>query len=205
VRHDQSQAFLSSLKGQFGEHLGYEFGTLLFEYWEAQRLYRLYLDLFGSHEYRTLMSSAWDGLAGDLQTLLHDSFVLTLCRLTDQRKSGKYESLTLETLQPHLPPELAVRFKVALDEARVATEFARIWRDKEIAHNDREHFYKPSGLAVTAGEDVKRALDSIAECLRFFDGNLIEPSAPGYGSDLSRYMRILKQGIAAEDQNLRFE
>ncbi len=105
-----------------------------------------------------------------LESVLREDILLHICRLTDHPKKGESKRLSLLLL-----PKLAKDRKVAdelqklLDECLRNCEFARDWRDRQIAHSNYSLAINPDGkarcLAAVSRQKIGDALASIAKVI----------------------------------------
>jgi hypothetical protein len=99
-----------------------------------------------------------------IQDVLWEDVVLHIARLTDRPTSAGKDNLTLLRLEGAVSDRvLSAEIAVLVDQARSATEFARAWRNRRLAHRDLS-------LAIGTGAtplpgisraDVESALASI--------------------------------------------
>lgn len=152
-----------------GEPLGKLFNALWQEVAYLHRKWAEYVELFGTkpsriellnksapYFFRIVQDSLWE------QTLLH------IARLTDPPKSGGKENLSIQKLPSLLDtPETKQEVSVLVESAIRASEFARDWRNRRIAHRDLKLATKESvePLELASRAKVKEAIDSIAEVL----------------------------------------
>jgi len=125
---------------------GEAFGLLCKEFWELERERDAYSTIFQSADDTIeLFNSAAPDFCGLVQTLLHDSMALRICRLTDRPTSGRGQSqqdnMTLMFLAKSIkdiPETSAVRSSVidSAKQAAILAEPFRQWRNKVIAHPD---------------------------------------------------------------------
>jgi hypothetical protein len=102
--------------------------------------WRLFRQLFGTDEARVeLLNRYAGGLFGPLYWIMYDDMIVSLFRLSDPMKTGKFENLSFDrlaevvnTLDPALGNTLKGR-SAPIDN--LLAPFAD-WRDKRAAHND---------------------------------------------------------------------
>lgn len=98
-----------------------------------------------------------------LERLNWSDLLLRLCRLTDAAGSRGQRNATLRSLPDLIAQEPLRRDLAALvDTAVVDTEFARTWRNKEIAHSDFDTVRGASALPEATEVEVNRALKSVS-------------------------------------------
>jgi hypothetical protein len=101
----------------------------------------------------------------------HDT-MLGLCRLTDPVKTGPQENATVRRLSALIPnPELAAKVETGSLECVQATEFARNWRNKRLAHRDLQHALNPSENPLLQANRslVEDALRRLADLLNVIE------------------------------------
>jgi hypothetical protein len=106
---------------------------------------------------------------GRLNDALWNEVLLDICLLTD--KPQKY--LTVHQLLSNLPPQSSLREPLCQALARVesATRFARDWRDRRLAHRDRDHARDPSAkpLKPASRASTEAALESLRDLMNLVD------------------------------------
>ena len=93
--------------------------------------------LFASKETIDLLNRAAPTFFSNLQRMMWEDALLHLCRLTDPPKSAGKDTLTIRQL-PLLIADLDLQIEVKrlAAEAKNATEFARDWRNRRLAHKE---------------------------------------------------------------------
>ena len=98
-------------------------------------------------QYRILFAESPDriellnGVAGFffrvIQDVLFENVVLHIARLTDPPQSVGKDNLTLLRLAETVKePELSLEVKNLAEQAKAAADFARVWRNRHLAHRD---------------------------------------------------------------------
>lgn len=105
-----------------------------------------------------------------IETVLREDILLHICRLTDRPKKGNSKVLTLQLL-PKMVKEgkLADELQKLLKECLRNCEFARDWRNRQIAHSNYSLAINPDGKAESlpgvSRQQVGDALASIAKVI----------------------------------------
>lgn len=121
-----------------GSGLGQWFYELDKDFDWLQRKWSMFRDLFESGEERLEMLNATaPNFFFTLRQMLFENAMLHLCRLTDPPKTGRFENMTIMGISQEIT-DMALKAAVedAAKRAQLGCEFARIWRDKWIAHYD---------------------------------------------------------------------
>jgi hypothetical protein len=155
--------------GKMGEVLGNQYSELWHQVAVMFVNWLEHVELFGTNAERVkLLNQAAPMFFHRLQNDLLDSTLLHICRLTDPSKMGARENLTIRNL-PDLVADAKVkeRVKQAVDKALEVTQFARDWRNRQIAHLDLQVALKEPAtpLAEASREQIRGALDAIATVL----------------------------------------
>jgi hypothetical protein len=154
--------------------MGEELGTLYSALWQELAIVYVYwleyVDLFGTKSSRIdMLNRAAPMFFRMIQDELWGMMLLNLARMTDPPFSGKDKAnLSLQALRD-LIKDTGLKRTVGglIDNALNATKFARDWRNRLIAHRDRDIVLN---TATTPLEDasraqVKEALASLAAVL----------------------------------------
>jgi hypothetical protein len=128
-----------------------------------------YVDIYGTNPERVkLLNEAAPMFFHRLQNDLLDSTLLHICRVTDPSKVAGRDNLTIRNL-PELVADAKVQqsLKDAVDKAIKVTQFARDWRNRQIAHLDLQLALKQPAtpLAEASRKQIREALDAIAAVL----------------------------------------
>ncbi len=124
-----------------------------------------------------------------VQDTLWESVLLDICALTDPKTTLRKENLTIQRL-PLLIADASFRTEIsdAIQVATQATEFARDWRNRKIAHRDL-----PLAIEVTAEpleaasrQKTQAAIDAICKVIKMI-------SAHYFGADI-QFIAIREQG-----------
>lgn len=190
--------------------LGADLGPLYHALWKDRASlvvkWQEYVEAFGSPERVDLLNSAAGLFFRIVQDALWADTVLHLCRLTDPPQSVGKANLTLQRL-PQAITDLALRDEVSalVDKAVAATEFARDWRNRHLAHRDLalalNQVAQP--LAPASRQQVVAALSAVHAVLKKISQRLLQADlaseviAPLHGA--VTLLRVLRDGIEARD------
>jgi len=109
-----------------------------------------------------------------LDYLMWHDIILHLCRLTDPPTSAGKNNVTLLSLSPKLDnQELQDRVKELAEDAKSATDFARDWRNRHIAHRSLSKAANPLSepLEIATREKVDSALKSIRRVMNALESH----------------------------------
>jgi AbiU2 len=128
-----------------------------------------YVELYGTNPERVkLLNQAAPMFFHRLQNDLLDSTLLHICRVTDPPKVAGRDNLTIRNL-PDLVANAKAKesVKQAVDKAISLTQFARDWRNRQIAHLDLQLALKrpATPLAEASRKQIREALDAVAAVL----------------------------------------
>jgi hypothetical protein len=147
----------------------------------------------------------------DLQVTIWESLLLGLCRLTDPPLSGGRPTLTLRRLPDALPDgELKLRVRALVEAAQTATQFAREWRNRRLAHTELPPSLSgqpAQSLPMADRPLVENALASIAATMNavhahyegsetYYEGSLNATGGPG------AMLFFLKRGLEVEQEEV---
>ncbi len=196
-----------------GQELGDVFWALVCEVHSLSRLYDDSWHLFGDgSENRVLMlNKAAPAFFHRVQITFERELMLGICRTTDPVSTGSKENLTVLRLE-HLVEQKAVGsgkvVKVRAEAASIASDFARDWRNRWLAHKDLELSVEaPSATplsaatlgkidaALTAVDDV---LKSVSSAFKSSDSGFRGITQFGGSASL---IRVIDEGLRARDQS----
>ncbi len=150
--------------------------------------------------FRLVQDNFWE------QTLLH------LCRLTDPVATGTKENLTIRRLTPEVAPAIRADLQILADSAVQATEFARDWRNRHIAHNDWLLAMNPGArpLASASHAQVRYAIDAITAVLQKVGEHYTKSTLafgpgiadPGNAEELLYVLRDGVRAVRAREQRI---
>ena len=194
--------------------MGDEIGSIYSALWQEiawlHRKWAEYVALFGTNSTRiALLNSAAPTFFRTVQDSLWENVLLHLARVTDSPKSAGRSNLSIRRLASAvsgspIDSEMLALQAVALE----ATEFARAWRNRKLAHSDLdlaldEHV---DPLAPASRADVVTALASLGELLNvvsvhFLDSTTMFEMDPE-GKDAVLLLYILRDGLLHAEERL---
>lgn len=128
-----------------------------------------YVELFGTKPTRIdLMNKAAGGFFHLIQDGMWEDCLLHIARLTDSPRSVGKENLSIRAL-PDLIGDVKIReaVKKSIESALTASEFARDWRNRHIAHKDLKLALRDGAepLKPASRASVKASLETLSEVL----------------------------------------
>lgn len=169
-----------------------------------------YRQLFGESERRIeLLNECASSFFFIIQDLLLDEVRISLSKLTDLAKSGKFDNLSLEQLQlrieAHGDASLASANRVLLDSLHAQCAPFREWRNKQLAHLDLLTSMKaaPNPLPGISRQMIDNALETLRNYMNGIE-RYYSDSEYGYehfimSSDASALVSMLKYGLRYEE------
>jgi hypothetical protein len=161
--------------------MGDDLGTLYYHLWQEVALLNVrwnnFRDLFTAPKNIDVMNRTARRFFARLQQTLMSEVMLHLCRLTDPPRSSGRANLTLQALPELLLPEdLRTGLLPLIDQVVADTEFARIWRNRRLAHNDLERVLNPEldPLPTASRTHIDQAIVSVGRVV-----NLVESGCLG--------------------------
>lgn len=162
--------------------------------------------LFGTSETVALLNETAPAFFVRHQDLLLENIILSLSRMTDEKRSGSrknsQENLTLAHLLD-LPDARCQQLRTELHKKwiniRDAAKQLRTYRHKRLAHSDLAHHLSPSTKvrASVPIASMKKLLEQISDLLKTFDhfftgveGGYQPPATYGDASDLIAYLKL---------------
>lgn len=129
-----------------------------------------------------ILNSIAPAFFGHVQAVLWSDILLHVCRISDPAKLGTKENLTVQRLTEEIPDsDAALRSDVEclLRAVRSGTEFARDWRNRELAHRDHERALNPDlhPLLPATCNSVESALEAIAAVLNRVQSTVMHTEA----------------------------
>lgn len=210
-----SRTSADEVRAQAIEEMGDDLGQLFFllrgEVAWIHLTWSEYRSLFASgQELFDLFNATAPSFFAHLDDLMWREVLLHLCRLTDRRETGRKKNLTLLALPPLIQdPDLRRQVDRRVQEARNATQFARDWRNRHIAHRSLQRAKNPnaSPLEPASRKAVETALDVIRAVMHLLDAHYFDQDtryemtqpAPGNSEALLYYLRR-GADAAEEDQ-----
>lgn len=156
-----------------GETLGSIYSALWEDFAITYAYWLEYFELYGTKPQRIeLLNHAAPRFFRMVQDELWEVLLLHLTRITDPPSTGKKDNLSIQRLVAvTTDSKLRAEAEKAVDAALAATEFARDWRNRHIAHRDLDLALKQpaTALADASRAGVKKALNAIAAVLNVYD------------------------------------
>lgn len=173
-----SEESLATVVSVLGETYGTAFHYCKQELWQISESWDRYETLFGSKERVEILNASGGHFWHAIQQMTHEHVLLGLCRMTDPPKSMGRRNLSVQYLHEADPTNEKQELGALARAAIEATDFARSWRNKRLAHNDLLH--KTGGadqILPSTGLQISGAIVAIHDALRwvqarYFDGNL---------------------------------
>ena len=178
--------------GELGSVVGDEYYKL-YSYWvDARFQLEEYKKLFGDRVTVEMLNAVGAQFFGNIQQIMLDNLILHITRLTDSPKTGSYRNLSIESLQIRIENDANIRnpqrfrdsesrteLSQLVKDAQDTADFARLHRNKRLAHLDRDTImgYKSAEpLSPIDFNELERALDSIFEVVRFVHSKMYPDS-----------------------------
>ncbi len=191
-----------------GPDLGAVFYKLFCETATLRILWDQFVILFATKRERLSILNQSSGTFFSLvQKLFWQHALLTLARLTDPHRTAGKSNVSVCHL-PHLISDDGVKQKLfpLIEQARVATDFARVWRNRKIAHTDLDLFIGRTAeeLPAVTRDQVERAIGAIGEVLscvemHYKGGTLWFKEVPCIGG-AAALLHVLRDGLEAEEE-----
>lgn len=153
---------------QFGRRLGPVYSALCSDVLWLHLKWLEYRDLYGTSPERVeFLNDTAPGFFALLQDVLWDDVLLHIARLTDPADQGPNRNLTLLSLGPVVPDaDLRGRVENLVNQCVAASDFARLHRNKRLAHQDKRHALdRSASLSLGSREQVEAALALFARSL----------------------------------------
>ncbi len=126
----------------YEEKMGKDFACIfgyLNDHWShARARYQEYCIMYMKQDNIKKLNIIGPLLFNDIKRLFWHDMMLSICRLTDPSKTGKYANLTIQRLPVHFKDD-SVFSKTLCNNVKIAVsavETVRNWRDKRISHSD---------------------------------------------------------------------
>lgn len=132
----------AEVKAEHVRQLGTDFGETYHALWQElgwlQAVWSEYCELFGTSEQRVaLLNESASFFFQVVQRSVWHEVLLRLCRMTDPPQSVGKDNLTVMRLASICPNQaMAPRIEELAERAKLATGFARDWRNRKLAHAD---------------------------------------------------------------------
>ena len=187
------------------------FGLLKKEITWLHARWIVYRQLFGRSNKRIdLLNECAPALFYVIQDVLIGEMQVSLSKLTDPARSGKFDNLSLEQLQKQMEglgePQLAARLRELLDELHSRCTPFRAWRNKQLAHLDLSTAMKsnPDPLPGISRQMIEEALELVREYMNEIQRRYCH-SETGYehfimaGGDGEALVAVLRSGMRYEE------
>jgi hypothetical protein len=209
-----AEEFAKSNIAKMGERLGALYSALWQDITTTHFYWLEYVEVFGTKKERIeLLNRAAPEFFRMVQDELWHMSLLHLARITDPAFSGSTKpNLSIQALSDHITDaKLKGDVEKAVGDALNATEFARDWRNRHIAHRDLNLVLEQSTtpLAGASRTQVNEALKALGEVLNLLEEHYLGSKtyfnlAPTHsGIDM---MYALHAGVKAqEERNKRFQ
>ncbi len=112
-----------------------------------------------------------------IQSVLWEDVVLHIARLTDPPRSAGKDNLTLRRLTAALQlPALASEIENLVGQAQAHAEFARVWRNRHLAHKDLELAMdkRAKPLPGISRANIEQALSAVRAVLNRIEGHFFQ-------------------------------
>jgi len=191
-----------------GPELGSVYDALHNEYAWLIVKWRQFVELYGITSERVdLLNRAAGLFFRVVQDSLFEDVLLTLARFTDTPRSMGEVNLTIQALPPLVrDPVLRDDMEALTGAARVATDFARDWRNRRIAHRDLALAVKGEAqpLALATRSQVEEALKAVSRVLNrvheFYFESEIRYDIISLATDAVSLLYVLRDGVEAEER-----
>jgi hypothetical protein len=171
--------------------------------------WKLYNQLFASgKENIDLLNKTASYVFFQLQRSMVDSVILTLSKLTDPAKTGKYENASLDNflkkLKGNIDNESLARFQTQLGNLTRICENIRTHRNKRIGHSDIKCALEDAEwLPPVTHADIDSALEVLCRMMKdimlvLFDLERGDDPDFQYGSDGNHLFYILRKAYSGK-------
>lgn len=199
---------------EYVQKMGTELGNLCHELWEEyfwlKHKWREFQELYQKGDERlNMLNTVASNFFYIVQKLLYEDGMLTLCRLTDPPKNGRFQNLTVMRLSDSISdPTLKATVQAQAEQLRSTCQFARDVRNRRLAH--RELPAHLGGLARSlpnaTSAQIEDALKRLRDLLWSIDQHYgLTPSlsmADPFGAQsLMGYLELAVRADEAEKQH----
>jgi AbiU2 len=158
-------------------------------------------ELFAESDLVDVLNSAAPAFFHDLQRQSWEDLLLHLCRVTDRAKTFGKENLTIRLL-PDLvsSQQLKVELEHLINVAVDATDFARDWRNRRLAHEELRVGRNVTPLASAKFDYIDTALTAIRTVLNRLEQHYLnktvsyEDTIPALGG-VQSLIAIVRKGV----------
>jgi hypothetical protein len=190
-----------------GDDLGELFYLLKQQLFQLFVQWNEYVDAFGTNEQRIqLLNKVAGGFARSVQDALWADVLLGLTRITDPPKSVGKDNLSVARIPNLLNGDLKESVQQLVKTAADATEFARDWRNRHLAHRDLSHAMDPSALPLEEASraHVREALEAIVAVMNkvevAFENSSTFYSEARYSNGVVGLLYTLDDGVRFDEQ-----
>lgn len=158
-------------------------------------------ELFAESDLVDILNSAAPAFFHDLQRQSWEDLLMHLCRVTDRAKTFGKENLTIRLL-PDLvsSQQLKVELESLINVAVDATDFARDWRNRRLAHEELRVGRNVTPLASAKFDYIDTALTAIRTVLNRLEQHYLnktvsyEDTIPALGG-VQSLIAIVRKGV----------
>ena len=158
-------------------------------------------ELFADSDLVDVLNSAAPAFFHDLQRQSWEDLLMHLCRVTDRAKTFGKENLTIRLL-PDLvsSQQLKVELERLINVAVDATDFARDWRNRRLAHEELRVGRNVTPLASAKFDYIDTALTAIRTVLNRLEQHYLdktvsyEDTIPALGG-VQSLIAIVRKGV----------
>ena len=204
------------LRAEYVRAMGSDLGQLCQELRDdfdwLRRKWSNFQELFGKGQERIdLLNTVASNFFYFLHRLSFEDAMLHLCRLTDRPRMGDRETLTVMALADTISdPGLKASVQAKMEQVRQNCEFARMLRNRRIAHTDLATLREGRALALPPVDsaNIDTALKSIDDLLTLVEDQYGLPhvllgSDPWGAKPLVYHLQKAKRAIDDEQQRWR--
>jgi len=194
---------LQGFRATMGDDFGAYYASIYDDCIWLKEKWRQYRELFGTSAKRVeLLNEAAPHFFSIVHDQMFEGVLMHLCRITDPKEMGGKQNLCLSGVV-HFIQDAALRLEIEM-LVSVATEkvdFARDWRNRQIAHRDKLLALEAasSGLAHASRLKVEEAIEAISRTVvRIHQHYICDTSLDlsGVSGDAQDLLRVLHDGVA---------
>ncbi len=199
--------------------LGEEFGVLFHDVendlYSLRLHWRVYVALFATNSERVdLLNSISGTTALLIEKALFEAAMMSVCRLTDPPQSlrGAQKNITVKRFQALVEERFSnanvENLAKLVSTAVEASEFARSWRNKRLAHSDEAVRRGKQAILTASIEKMDRAIDAVASIIRWvgvelMDTHIVTHPISSFKSDEIVFLKALFLGIQEKDRRVK--
>lgn len=170
-------------RDEYMKVMGPELGRLCYElqldFWWLDHKWREYQELYAQGQERIdLLNSVASNFFYFLNKLFFEDALLHLCRLTDPPRSCGRNTLSgMRLVEEVADPALRSAVQTKADIAKNRCDFARDWRNQNLAHTDLESLRigQAAILPKVDAKDIEDSMKTIGEVLTFLEAHFGTP------------------------------